>query len=75
MTFPTAIFSAGNLKFYPTFHAEDRATFWMRICGRYMSSILHILPEDSFQDMQKETGKVHVCFNFSTCTEQYIIVL
>ena len=36
ITFLTAIFSAGNLKFYPTFHAEDRATFRMRICGGYV---------------------------------------
>ena len=49
ITFPTAIFSAGNLKSYPTFHAEDRATFRMRICGGYvvdMSSILHIFGAD-----------------------------
>ena len=49
ITFPTAIFSAGNLKFYPTFHAEDRATFRMRICGGYvvdMPSILHIFCAD-----------------------------
>ena len=56
ITFPTAIFSAGNLKFYPTFHAEDRATFRMRICGGYVVDmslsytfsvqICDLLPED-----------------------------
>ena len=43
ITFPTAIFSAGNLKFYPTFHAEDRATFRMRICGGYVTYHTHFL--------------------------------
>ena len=42
ITFPTAIFSAGNLKFYSTFHAEDRATFRMRIYVVDMWWICHL---------------------------------
>ena len=53
ITFPTAIFSAGNLKFYPTFHAEDRATFpkvnmwWIcHLSYTFSVQVCDLLPED-----------------------------